>query len=90
MFKIVNKCRLWRQGLRLGPKYVEGTYAILFLESQSSMLLGGDTSAYQVMPVFYKTAEVAIRAVRRLQQLGDGNTYAVAVMPGDFIVSPEQ
>jgi hypothetical protein len=42
------------------------------------------------MPVFYRTPEAAIGAVRRLQQLADGNTYAVAVVPGDFIVSPEQ
>ena len=89
MLKIINKYRSWRRGLRFGVKHIEGTYAVLQLESQSSMLLG-DTSAFNVLPVFYKTPKVAIRAARHLQGLADGNTYAIAVMPGDFIVSPEQ
>jgi hypothetical protein len=89
MLKIINKYRAWKRGIRFGAKYTEGTCAVLELDPVGSMLLG-DASSFRVMPVFYKTPEVAIRAVRRLQQLGDGKTYAVAVMPRDFIISAEK
>ena len=69
------------RGLRFGPKYTQGTFAILRHDPQSNTA--------GLMPVFYKTAEVARRVAARLRTLADGNNYAAVVMPDDFIILDE-
>jgi hypothetical protein len=92
MFRIIHKYRLWGKGYKFGAKSIEGTYAILELDVTGTNLLG-NASVFYVLPVFYAEPKAAMRAVRRLQQLADGKTYALARMPvepGGFVVSPEQ
>jgi len=69
------------RGLRIGPKYIQGTFAILCHDPQ-------DKTA-GLMPVFYKTSEVARRAADRMRQIADGKNYMAVMMPADFIVLDE-
>ncbi len=69
------------RGLRFGPKYIQGTFAILCHDPQAKTA--------GLMPVFYKTSEVARRAADRLRQLADGKSYAAAMMPAEFVVLDE-